>query len=65
MTFPASAACTLRRILISPVCGSTARRNHLHVNSVHYRIGRVELLTGRDLSRLDRTLDLYAALRCG
>ncbi len=26
---------------------------------------RVEVLTGRDLSRLDHKLDLYAALRCG
>ncbi|MFG2982958.1 helix-turn-helix domain-containing protein [Streptomyces sp. NPDC048258] len=37
---------------------------HLHVNTVHYRIERVEVLTGRDLSRLDHKLDLYAALRC-
>ncbi|MFJ3636659.1 PucR family transcriptional regulator [Streptomyces sp. NPDC090112] len=43
----------------------TAEALHLHVNTVHYRIERVELLTGRDLSRLDHKLDLYAALRCG
>ncbi|MFI8338795.1 helix-turn-helix domain-containing protein [Streptomyces sp. NPDC085639] len=36
---------------------------HLHVNTVHYRIERVEVLTGRDLSLLDHKLDLYAALR--
>ncbi|MFJ6777647.1 PucR family transcriptional regulator [Streptomyces yangpuensis] len=43
----------------------TAEALHLHVNTVHYRIERVETLTGRDLSRLDHKLDLYAALRCG
>ncbi|MFE5540572.1 PucR family transcriptional regulator [Streptomyces sp. NPDC056492] len=42
----------------------TAEALHLHVNTVHYRIERVESLTGRDLSRLDHKLDLYAALRC-
>ncbi|MFD6187524.1 helix-turn-helix domain-containing protein [Streptomyces goshikiensis] len=42
----------------------TAEALHLHVNTVHYRIERVETLTGRDLSRLDHKLDLYAALRC-
>ncbi|KOY55888.1 PucR family transcriptional regulator [Streptomyces sp. XY332] len=43
----------------------TAEALHLHVNTVHYRIERVESLTGRDLSRLEHKLDLYAALRCG
>ncbi|WP_327738716.1 PucR family transcriptional regulator ligand-binding domain-containing protein [Streptomyces nojiriensis] len=43
----------------------TAEALHLHVNTVHYRIERVEVLTGRHLSRLDHKLDLYAALRCG
>ncbi|WP_420717007.1 PucR family transcriptional regulator [Streptomyces sp. H27-H5] len=43
----------------------TAEALHLHVNTVHYRIERVETLIGRDLSRLDHKLDLYAALRCG
>ncbi|WP_406048806.1 PucR family transcriptional regulator ligand-binding domain-containing protein [Streptomyces virginiae] len=43
----------------------TAEALHLHVNTVHHRIERVEVLTGRDLSRLDHKLDLYAALRCG
>ncbi|MFJ2773209.1 helix-turn-helix domain-containing protein [Streptomyces sp. NPDC087300] len=42
----------------------TAEALHLHVNTVHYRIQRIETLTGRDLSRLDHKLDLYAALRC-
>ncbi|MEU2390840.1 helix-turn-helix domain-containing protein [Streptomyces sp. NPDC007369] len=42
----------------------TAEALHVHVNTVHYRIERVEVLTGRDLSRLDHKLDLYAALQC-
>lgn len=42
----------------------TAAALQLHVNSVHYRIQRVELLTGRDLSRLEHKLDLQAALLC-
>ncbi|WP_411081046.1 helix-turn-helix domain-containing protein [Streptomyces sp. cmx-18-6] len=42
----------------------TAEALHLHVNTVHYRIRRVELLTGRDLARLDHKLDLKAALLC-
>ncbi|KUL38674.1 transcriptional regulator, PucR family protein [Streptomyces sp. NRRL F-4489] len=42
----------------------TAEVLHLHVNTVHYRIQRIETLTGRDLSRLDHKLDLHAALLC-
>ncbi|WP_405827469.1 helix-turn-helix domain-containing protein [Streptomyces sp. NBC_01176] len=42
----------------------TAEAMHLHVNSVHYRIGRIEHFTGRDLSRLYDRLDLRAALLC-
>ncbi|MFI7235683.1 PucR family transcriptional regulator [Streptomyces cyaneofuscatus] len=42
----------------------TAGALHLHVNPVHYRIQRVELLTGRDLARPDHKLDLRAALLC-
>ncbi|MFJ9434453.1 PucR family transcriptional regulator [Streptomyces sp. NPDC101490] len=42
----------------------TAEALHLHVNTVHYRIDRVEVLTGRDLSSLDHRLDLRAALLC-
>ncbi|GGR78146.1 PucR family transcriptional regulator [Streptomyces rubiginosohelvolus] len=42
----------------------TAEALHLHVNTVHYRIPRVEMLTGRDLARLDHKLDLKAALLC-
>ncbi|MGH3311576.1 MAG: PucR family transcriptional regulator, partial [Streptomyces sp.] len=36
---------------------------HLHVNTLRYRIGRIEQLTGRDLSRLEDRLDFFLALR--
>ncbi|MGI5256292.1 PucR family transcriptional regulator [Streptomyces angustmyceticus] len=42
----------------------TAETLHLHVNTVHYRIQRIETLTGRELSRLDHKPDLRAALLC-
>ncbi|MFD8735240.1 PucR family transcriptional regulator [Streptomyces sp. NPDC059618] len=42
----------------------TAGALHLHVNTVHYRVQRIEHLTGRDLSRLADRLDLWAALVC-
>ncbi|WP_225826446.1 PucR family transcriptional regulator [Streptomyces naphthomycinicus] len=42
----------------------TAAALHLHVNTVHYRIQRIEHFTGRDLSRLGDRLDLWAALSC-
>ena len=41
-----------------------AKSLYVHVNTVHYRIERVEHLTGRDLSRLDHRLDLSTALLC-
>ncbi len=40
-----------------------AERLHLHVNTVRYRIGRVEELTGRDLGRFADRVDLFLALR--
>ncbi|MER5864949.1 helix-turn-helix domain-containing protein [Kitasatospora sp. NPDC002040] len=43
----------------------TAEALHVHVNTVHYRIRRIEDLTGRSLSRLEDRLDLRAALLCG
>ncbi|WP_435223540.1 PucR family transcriptional regulator [Streptomyces sp. Tue6028] len=42
----------------------TAEVLHLHVNTVHYRVQRIEHFTGRDLSRLSDRLDLWAALLC-
>ncbi|GAA4848459.1 PucR family transcriptional regulator [Pseudonocardia benzenivorans] len=41
----------------------TAERLHLHVNTVRYRIGRVEELTARDLSTLADRVDVWLALR--
>lgn len=40
-----------------------ASRLHLHVNTLRYRIGRIEQLTSRDLSRLEDKLDFFLALR--
>jgi DNA-binding PucR family transcriptional regulator len=40
----------------------TAQQLHLHLNTVRYRIARVEELTGRDLSRMDDRTDVYLAL---
>jgi DNA-binding PucR family transcriptional regulator len=36
---------------------------HLHVNTVRYRIERIEALSGRDLRRLEDQMDLLLALR--
>ncbi|WUH95668.1 PucR family transcriptional regulator ligand-binding domain-containing protein [Streptomyces sp. NBC_00433] len=40
-----------------------AGRLHLHVNTLRYRISRIEQLTGRDLARLEDKLDFFLALR--
>ena len=40
-----------------------AAQLHLHINTVRYRIGRVEELTGRDLSRFEDRVDIFLALR--
>ncbi|WP_282695308.1 helix-turn-helix domain-containing protein [Streptomyces sp. CC208A] len=40
----------------------TAEALRVHVNTVRYRVEKIEALTGRDLSRLDHQADLYAAL---
>ncbi|ASU84236.1 PucR family transcriptional regulator [Nocardiopsis gilva YIM 90087] len=36
---------------------------HVHVNTLRYRIGRIEELTGRDLSNLEHRVDLFLALK--
>ena len=40
-----------------------AARMYVHVNTVRYRIGRIEALTGRDLSALADRVDFFLALR--
>jgi len=40
-----------------------ASRLHLHVNTLRYRVGRIEQLTGRDLAKLEDKLDFFLALR--
>ena len=40
-----------------------AARMYVHVNTVRYRIGRIETLTGRDLSALADRVDFFLALR--
>ncbi|HWC81876.1 MAG TPA: helix-turn-helix domain-containing protein [Pseudonocardiaceae bacterium] len=42
-----------------------ARRLHLHVNTLRYRIGRIEALTGADLGEFTDRMDLYLALLAG
>ncbi len=41
----------------------TAHALHVHVNTVRYRIERLEQLTGRDLGRLEDRVDVFLALR--
>jgi DNA-binding PucR family transcriptional regulator len=41
----------------------TADALHLHVNTVRYRIERVEQLTDRDLSQLEDRVDVFLALK--
>lgn len=36
---------------------------HLHVNTVRYRIEKIQELTGRDLSRLEDRVDVFLALK--
>ena len=40
-----------------------ASRMYVHVNTVRYRISRIEMLTGRDLSALADRVDFFLALR--
>ncbi|NYI08340.1 PucR family transcriptional regulator ligand-binding domain-containing protein [Allostreptomyces psammosilenae] len=41
----------------------TAARLHVHVNTLRYRVSRIERLTGRDLARLEDKVDFFLALR--
>jgi len=55
---------TLDRFLACSASWSKcAQELHLHVNTLRYRIEKINQLTGRDLSRLDHQVDFYLALR--
>ncbi|GAA3085533.1 hypothetical protein JOF29_002910 [Kribbella aluminosa] len=41
----------------------TAEQLHLHVNSVRYRIDRIQEITGRDLSHFEDRVDMFLALK--
>ncbi len=57
---------TLREFLAcSGSWNACAARMYVHVNTVRYRIRRIEELTGRDLSVLDDQVDFFLALRIG
>ena len=40
-----------------------AHEMHIHVNTLRYRIEKINQLTGRNLARLDHQVDFYLALR--
>ena len=55
---------TLREFLAcSGSWNACAAKMYVHVNTVRYRIRRIEELTGRDLSSLDDQVDFFLALR--
>ena len=55
---------TLREFLAcSGSWNACAARMYVHVNTVRYRIRRIEELTGRDLSSLNDQVDFFLALR--
>jgi Purine catabolism regulatory protein-like family/PucR C-terminal helix-turn-helix domain/GGDEF-like domain len=55
---------TLREFLAcSGSWNACAARMYVHVNTVRYRIRRIEELTGRDLSSLDDQVDFFLAIR--
>ncbi|MBV9094424.1 MAG: PucR family transcriptional regulator ligand-binding domain-containing protein [Streptosporangiaceae bacterium] len=57
---------TLREFLAcSGSWNACAVRMYVHVNTVRYRIRRIEELTGRDLSSLEDQVDFFLALRSG
>jgi len=48
-------------------CGSwqrSAEELHIHVNTLRYRVQRIEELTGRSMSSMHDRVDLYLALTC-
>jgi DNA-binding PucR family transcriptional regulator len=63
-TVPPSVLRSFREFLAcSGSWNACAVRMYVHVNTVRYRIKRIEELTGRDLSRLDDQVDFFLALQ--
>jgi hypothetical protein len=55
---------TLDRFLACSASWSKCSQElHVHVNTLRYRIEKINQLTGRDLARLDHQVDFYLALR--
>ncbi|MBS2965002.1 helix-turn-helix domain-containing protein [Actinocrinis puniceicyclus] len=55
---------TLDRFLgCSASWSKCAQELHIHVNTLRYRIEKINQLTGRDLARLEHQVDFYLALR--
>ncbi|WP_084956809.1 PucR family transcriptional regulator [Thermoactinospora rubra] len=52
-------------LLCSGSWTKTAELLHVHVNTLRYRVQRIQDLTGRDLSRLEDRVDFFLALRLG
>lgn len=42
---------------------ATARKLHIHVNTLRHRLARCEELTGRELSSMDNRVDFFIAIR--
>jgi sugar diacid utilization regulator len=56
---------TLRAFLDSGCAWQQAASDlHVHVNTLRYRIGRIEALTARDLSSMRDRVDFFLALEC-
>ncbi|MGV9773844.1 PucR family transcriptional regulator [Streptosporangium sp. NPDC003464] len=52
-------------LLVSGSWTKCAEILHVHVNTLRYRIQRIQDLTGRNLSRLEDRVDFFLALRLG
>jgi hypothetical protein len=54
---------TLEKFLRSGSWQQCADEMHVHVNTLRYRLQRIEQLTGRDLKRIEDRVDFFLALR--
>jgi DNA-binding PucR family transcriptional regulator len=56
---------TLRAFLDSGCAWQQAASDlHVHVNTLRYRVGRIEALTARDLASMRDRVDFFLALEC-